>query len=786
MTLGKPRARRRMAVLVGAAVAAVVTGVVVATVVLPQANAASNDKPVTFQGLTFDVPASWPVVTLTPTTCVRFDQHAVYLGTPGQNQQCPADMVGSTEALVISPSTDSTAATKVTENTVSQQIEVTGPQVDITAGYRTDRPTIVAILASAGLPAPQPVSVTPPSAHPAVRALATVATLPADATDGSGQGFDACEAPSVANMAAWRTTTTQYAFSTVGIYIGGSDRHCKDQPNLTASWASTVSGQGWHFMPIYLGHQAAFGDIVNGPVEGKADADDAVTEAEALGFRPGSILYYDMEGYAAAQRGHAMALESAWTAELHRLGFLSGIYSSAGSGVQDLVANYGGPSTPDVLWTAHYDLQETTADSTIPAADFANHQQARQYQGGTDVTIGNFPLNVDLDFSDVAISGSAPPPPISAGFHSVSPVRLLDTRHAVGVGTTTPLGAGGVVVLQVSGRAGVPANVTAVVLNITVTQPTAAGFVAVYPDGSPTPTALDVNFAKSQTLANLVTTQVVDGMVNIYNHTGTVHVIADVAGYYTASGAETYHSMKPAVRRLDTRNGTGAPKAQLGAGKSLTVTVSGGPQSIPANVSSVIMNLTVANATANSYLIAYPSSLANAPNVSSMNFAAHQVISNLVEVPVVNGTIKIYNFGGATDVIGDILGYYTPDTSAQFQTLPQVLHVLDTRNGTGTGGRKAAVGNGGTLKLQLAGVNGIPSTIDGVVLNVAEIGPTANGNITVYADGTQPANTPNLYYGTGQTLAAHVIVPVTDGAVDIHNFGGTTNIAIDIAGFYAG
>src|SRR5450432_2734842 len=52
-------------------------------------------KTVTFGGYAISVPAGWPVYDLTkdPRQCVRYDRHAVYLGTPGPDQDCPAGVV---------------------------------------------------------------------------------------------------------------------------------------------------------------------------------------------------------------------------------------------------------------------------------------------------------------------------------------------------------------------------------------------------------------------------------------------------------------------------------------------------------------------------------------------------------------------------------------------------------------------------------------------------------------------------------------------------------------------
>jgi hypothetical protein len=60
---------------------------------------------VTYQGLQLVVPAGWPVYDLAaaPRTCVRVDLHAVFLGSPGPEQDCPAHLVGHTEAVILQP-----------------------------------------------------------------------------------------------------------------------------------------------------------------------------------------------------------------------------------------------------------------------------------------------------------------------------------------------------------------------------------------------------------------------------------------------------------------------------------------------------------------------------------------------------------------------------------------------------------------------------------------------------------------------------------------------------------
>jgi hypothetical protein len=118
-------------------------------------------------------------------------------------------------------------------------------------------------------------------------------------------------------------------------------------------------------------------------------------------------------------------------------------------------------------------------------------------------------------------------------FHALTPGRVLDTRSGVGA-PAAAIGPAGSVGLAVSGRGGVPSTgVSAVVLNVTATQPTAPGWLAVYPAGEALPLASNLNFAPGQSVANLVVAKLgANGQVSVYNASGTTHVIADVAGWY--------------------------------------------------------------------------------------------------------------------------------------------------------------------------------------------------------------------------------------------------------------
>lgn len=86
--------------------------------------------------------------------------------------------------------------------------------------------------------------------------------------------------------------------------------------------------------------------------------------------------------------------------------------------------------------------------------------------------------------------------------------------------------------LTVVGRAGVPVDASAVVLNVTVTDPAAAGFVTVFPCGVVQPTASNLNFVAGSTVPNAVIAKVGDGgKVCLFSSQAT-QLIVDVNGYF--------------------------------------------------------------------------------------------------------------------------------------------------------------------------------------------------------------------------------------------------------------
>jgi hypothetical protein len=324
------------------------------------ANAAdAGTRTIHFGGEAVGAPASWPVYRLAerPRMCVRLDRKAVYLGTPGAAQRCPANAIGRRRAILVDPRAE---AARASARRVPQA------RVSATAEY-------------------------------------------------TGLGFDACTAPSSATMRAWESSP----YRAIGVYIGGLNRGCS-QPNLTASWVAAQTAAGWHLIPTYVGLQAPTSSCTScatlsagsAALQGAAAASDAVADAQAIGIGPGSPIYYDMESYSrtASATSATLTFLGAWTTQLHALGYDSGVYSSSASGIADLVSRIGGIyPQPDDLWMANWNGQQNTLDPYVPASAWSQHQRIHQYRGGHNETWGGVAINIDNNYVEGATVGSSVP-----------------------------------------------------------------------------------------------------------------------------------------------------------------------------------------------------------------------------------------------------------------------------------------------------------------------------------------------------------------------------------------
>jgi hypothetical protein len=369
-------------------------------------------------------------------------------------------------------------------------------------------------------------------------------------------------------------------------------------------------------------------------------------------------------------------------------------------------------------------------------------------------------------------------------FSPVNPARVLDTRSAVGAPRRTPLAAGEELAVTVAGAGGVPAGGAGVVaLNVTVTQPTATGFLTVFANGTRPPPTSNLNFAPSQTVPNLVLARVGSGgQVKVVVSAGRAHVVMDVVGWFGSDQSTVPGSRIVAqapTRVLDTRAG-----AKVGPGRTIDVRVA------PAGtkLAGVVMNLTGTQPSAATFVTAYPADLPGRPPTSNLNLAAGQTRPNLVMVRVPpSGLVRLYNHAGSTHLIVDVMGRFEVTAgldnvpAGRLLALDAAVRVVDTRV-------RAPLRGPGTATWSLAQIDAsTPGEMVGAVVNATATQASAPTYLTVFpAGGARPVAS-NLNVRPGQNTANLVVGALSpDDRISVFNAAGTVHHILDLTAIILG
>jgi alpha-tubulin suppressor-like RCC1 family protein len=254
---------------------------------------------------------------------------------------------------------------------------------------------------------------------------------------------------------------------------------------------------------------------------------------------------------------------------------------------------------------------------------------------------------------------------------SVLPGRVLETRSGnpsfatvdglfEGAGLT---GAGQVVEVKVTGRAGVPVDAAAVFLNVVAVGPSGPGYLTVFPCGITPPLAANVNYITGDVAANAVLAKIgVDGSVCVYTSAATDLVI-DVNGYIPA-GAAT-EAVLPG-RVFESRSGNPDFKTvdglfegagRTGAGQVAEFKVTG-RAGVPDDAAAVFLNVVAVGPSGSGYLTVFPCGT-TPPLASNGNYSTGDVAANAVLAKIgVDGNVCVYT-SAATDLVVDVNGYTT-------------------------------------------------------------------------------------------------------------------------------
>ncbi len=330
------------------------------------------------------------------------------------------------------------------------------------------------------------------------------------------------------------------------------------------------------------------------------------------------------------------------------------------------------------------------------------------------------------------------------------------------------------------GVAGLPvAGVAGVVLNVTVDQPTAAGYVAVYPCVDGWGGTSSVNFEAGQTVANLVVSKVdLNGDICVYAGTETA-VIIDLTGWLGPQSSTTTTESSAPTRLLDSRNGT-----RPAAGSVTPVQVTG-PGKAPVGARAAVLNVTSTDAAAVGYVTAYPCDQAR-PFASNLNPVPGRDIPNSVMVKLdALGRVCLYS-QAVTHLVVDLNGWVTDGTPGTVKTVPPARR-LDTRFDPLDpllDPPKGTVAAATPRRLHVVDRNGVPPTgVDSVLLNVTVTEPWAPGYLTVYPCGVRPTAS-NLNYRGGQSVPNAVMAKVDAATGDVCFWSSaTTHLVVDVTGF---
>ncbi|MFJ3927678.1 PKD domain-containing protein [Streptomyces sp. NPDC090022] len=459
--------------------------------------------------------------------------------------------------------------------------------------------------------------------------------------------------------------------------------------------------------------------------------------------------------------------------------------STSAHGVQLKLAVTSDPGTALGVRVEWGDGTQVQVGANGPTSLTENHTYAKA---------GIYTIKVTLiDGSGGGVRGTNQTVIRTAGneFTPHAPTRLLDTREGIGA-PQAKVPAFGHARLKVAEAAQIPAGVTAVALNVTVTNPTKAGHVRVYAEGADRPETSNVNYAPGQTVPNMVIASVGEsGHVEIYNHGGgEIDLIADVTGYFSKSAASGYTALGPS-RVVDTREGLGAGRGQV-PGHGILSTQITGRAGVPSTAKAVALNVTVTEPNSDGHLTVYPSG-GSAPTASNLNFTRGQTIANSVIVPIgPDGRISVRNGAGAgAHVVVDVVGYYSPESeSALVRGGPQRWFDTRTEAEGPLEGRSYIYGR----------VRGGDPNVTALITNATVTNTAGTGFLTVSPDPNSwsayeggwetrpiPPNSSNLNWTPGKTVPN--LVQASSGANQVIDFWNMsyqpTDLVVDTFGFYA-
>jgi hypothetical protein len=394
--------------------------------------------------------------------------------------------------------------------------------------------------------------------------------------------------------------------------------------------------------------------------------------------------------------------------------------------------------------------------------------------GVGDVFYSGNPFSSSPSYSSAQLDGVARPTSISCD--SATFCAISDSDSSLLLGTNLP-----VITSVVSNEGPITGSQQLLISGLNLSSTTAVQF------GSTNAQSFQTTAQGSIIAVTPAASQV--GSVDIYVTNSVGVSVPRMTDQYNYVSGLPYFPVTP-VRICDTRAGAVANPCNsggahtLGPGGTLNLQVTGN-NGVPSSAVAVVLNVTVTDTTAWSYLTIWPTGTTR-PVTSNLNWQSYQTVANLTTPTLSSsGSISFYNAFGKADVVVDLEGYFAPYSSASASGayIPfGPMRIVDTRSNSGYFGAGSTLKPGATLTFSVVGYPIYPSAL---VLNVTATNTTANGGyLTIWPAGQTKPLASNLNWNAGQTVANRVIVPVgTNLSVSIYNASGNTDVIVDISGY---
>ena len=460
------------------------------------------------------------------------------------------------------------------------------------------------------------------------------------------------------------------------------------------------------------------------------------------------------------------------------------------SNVTNASATLVGPSGPLTTCVLH------KANTSGTASAILGSDNAVVVVPAAPLAKGTYTVSVNSDGGDAswsftvdpsaALTPAPPAPPGPLGdtealtsqmpFQALTPFRFADSRSNIALGR---LPANQQVRVQIAGRSGLPADITAISANFTGVGASAAGYLTASNCAEINPSFSTLNFEADDGVPNQAIIPLSSGELCLFSSEAT-DIVIDINGYVSPTASQVFIPVAP-KRLSDSR-----PSAQpLRPGQVLRIAVEGGASPAPAEAVAVAVNLTGVMPDESGWIRAFPCD-APEPASSSLNPRIGRARANSAIVPTAaDGTICLTS-NVTSHIIVDITGWFGNRDGQQFVPISPI-RLTDTRQSHPSlngGAGPVMLVPGRELRVQVAGTRGISADVRAATLNLAAVGATAPGFIVAVPCG-QTSDVSNVNF-TGDSGAvangANVQLDAT-GSICVTT-SAPTHVLIDITGVW--